>query len=190
MTYPVFANGDALPASDMNAIGLWLIETKNVTSTGILDFTNVFSSDYSGYRFFFNYTNVTSPGELRFNFRDSGGVITTSTYLHNWAGQGTSSGTPFFASYSYQTTAIAYNFICSNIVGGRVQGAFDIIDPQNASPCSFFGSWNSVQPFATITQANITGNGTHNASVARTGFRLTVSAGTVTGKFSLYGYRN
>jgi hypothetical protein len=190
MPVPDFSPGEVLTAAAMDSIGLWLIEKKDVVAAGIIDFTSVFSSDYSGYRLIFDYTNVTNPGDLRFQFRDSSGAIATTTYLHNWAGQGTSSGTPFFSAYSYQTVAITFNFICSNIVGGRVQGSMDIINPQNSAPCSFFGSWNSVQPFATITQANIVGNGTHNASVTRTGFRLFTSAGTATGKFALYGYRN
>jgi len=189
MPVPDFSPGEVLTAAAMDSIGLWLIEKKDVVAAGIMDFTSVFSSDYSGYRLIFDYTNVTAVGNLQFQFRDSSGVI-ASNYLWNWSGQFISSGTPSFASYSYQTTVLNPAFMCSCIVGGRVQGSFDMINPQNTDKCSIFGSWNSVQPFTTITQANITGNVTHNASVARTGFRLSTAAGTATGKFALYGYRN
>jgi hypothetical protein len=189
MPVPDFSSGEVLTAAAMDKVGLWLIETKDVVTAGTIDFTSVFSSNYSGYRLIFNYTNVTNAGNMQFQFRDSGGVI-ASNYLWNWSGQYIASGVNTFASYSYQTTVLNPAFMCSAIVGGRTMGTFDIINPENATPCSIFGSWNSVQPFTTITQANITGNVTHNASVTRTGFRLSTAAGTATGKFSLYGYRN
>lgn len=188
MPVPDFSPGEVLTAAAMDSIGLWLIEKKDVVSAGIIDFTNVFTSNYTGYRLVIDYTQVTTVGNLNFQFLDSGGVI-ASNYLWNWSGQYTTTG-PLFAGYSYQTTVTNPAFVCSCIVGGRVRGSFDIINPQNTANCSVFGSWNSVQPFTTITQANITGNVTHSASVARTGFRLSTQAGTATGKFALYGYRN
>lgn len=51
MTYPVFASGDVLNASDMNAVGLWLVKTQTVgtaqTSTTV---SSVFSSSYDNYK--------------------------------------------------------------------------------------------------------------------------------------------
>ena len=56
MTYPVFATGDQLPASDLNAIGLWLVKTQTV-GTGVtsVTVTGAFSSTYDNYKIV--YTN-------------------------------------------------------------------------------------------------------------------------------------
>jgi hypothetical protein len=190
MPVPDFSPGEVLTAAAMDSIGLWLIEKKDVVTAGTIDFTSVFSSDYSGYRLLMDYTHVTTAGELRFQFRDSGGVIATN-YFWNWSGQYNASGTPTFASYSYQSTAAqTSSFVSTATVGGRCFGSFDIINPQNTAPCALQGSWASPASTTTITYANIVGNAMHNASVSRTGLRLSATAGTVTGKFSLYGYRN
>lgn len=50
MAYPVFATGDVLNASDMNAVGLWLVKSQTVGSgvSGVT-VTNAFSADYDNY---------------------------------------------------------------------------------------------------------------------------------------------
>jgi hypothetical protein len=190
MPVPDFSPGEVLTAAAMDSIGLWLIETKTVTTAGVLDFTSVFTANYSGYRLIFDYTQVTTAGALNFQFRDSTGVISTSTYLNNHAGQYESSGVATFAGFNYQRTPLTSAFICNCAVGSRAQGAFDIINPMNSAPATAMGQWTAVSVSATLAQVQIQANIAHNASVARTGLRLSTGAGTVTGKFSLYGYRN
>ena len=51
MTYPVFATGDVLNASDMNAVGLWLVKTQTIGSgVGSVAVTGAFSADYDNYK--------------------------------------------------------------------------------------------------------------------------------------------
>ena len=190
MPVPDFSPGEVLTAAAMDSIGLWLIETKDVTTAGTIDFTSVFSSNYSGYRLNFEYTQVTTNGNINFQFRDSGGAIGTSTYLNNWSGQYTAGGVPTLAGYSYNTSAITAAFLCNCVVGSKTSGQLDFFNPTSATPTHAVGAWASIQASPTVAQVAVFGNITHNASVARTGIRLTTSAGTVTGKFSLYGYRN
>ena len=50
MTYPVFASGDVLNASDMNAVGMWLVKTQTIgTAVSSVQVTNAFSTNYRNY---------------------------------------------------------------------------------------------------------------------------------------------
>ena len=55
MTYPTFTNGQVLPASDLNAIGLWLVKSQTV-GTGVSSVTvsNAFSADFDNYRIIYS----------------------------------------------------------------------------------------------------------------------------------------
>lgn len=50
MAFPIFAAGDVLNASDMNAVGLWLVKTQVIgTTVATVAVTDVFSSTYENY---------------------------------------------------------------------------------------------------------------------------------------------
>lgn len=50
MTFPVFASGDVLNASDMNAVGWWLVKTQTIgTAVSSVVVTGAFSSSYDNY---------------------------------------------------------------------------------------------------------------------------------------------
>jgi len=58
MTYPVFASGDVLNASDMNGVGLWLVKSQTVgTGVASVTVTGAFSADYDNYKII--YTGFT-----------------------------------------------------------------------------------------------------------------------------------
>lgn len=190
MTYPSFSAGDVLTAADMNAVGLWKIETKDVTAVATIDFTSVFSTNYRGYLIEWNYTQNTSTGDLYLQFRDSGGVI-ASNYTWGYGGSYTSSGVGQFAQFSYQTTAATTCFIGSGATAtNKTSGRLELFNPQDSTIVFGAGQGVSLNYAATLTHVNIVGGITHNATATRTGFRLLTNAGTMTGKFSLYGIRN
>ena len=190
MGYPSFSTGEILTASDMNRVGLWRIETKDVTAVATMDFTGVFSTDYRAYLIEWNYTQNTSTGDLYMQFRDAGGVI-ASNYTWGWGGSFTSSGVSQFAGFSYQTTASTSCFIgTGSTATNKASGRLELWNPQDSGIVYGSGQGVSHNYAATLTQVNISGGMTHNATATRTGFRLLTNAGTVTGKFSLYGIRN
>ena len=50
MSYPVFASGDVLNASDMNGVGLWLVKTQVIgTAVSSVTVTSAFTTDYDQY---------------------------------------------------------------------------------------------------------------------------------------------
>jgi hypothetical protein len=74
MTYPVFASGDVLNASDMNGVGLWLVKSQAVGSgVSSVTVTGAFSADYDNYRI--TYTGGVGSGSAAISMR-LGGTVT------------------------------------------------------------------------------------------------------------------
>lgn len=189
-TPPDFSAGSVLTAAQLDKIGLWLIETKDVTAAATIDFTSVFSTDYRAYLIEWNYQQVTAQGDIYLQFRDAGGVI-ASNYTWGYGGSYTSSGTAVFGGFSYQTAASTSAFIGSGAtVGNLAAGRLELWNPQGSGLVYGAGQGQSINYGPTLTYVHIAGGINHNATATRTGFRLLTNAGTMTGKFSLYGYRN
>lgn len=189
-TPPDFSAGSVLTAAQLDKIGLWLIETKDVTAVATMDFTSVFSTDYRAYLIEWNYTQNTSTGDFYMQYRDASGVI-ASNYTWGFGGSFTSSGVSQFAGFSYQTTAATSCFIGSGATAtNKTSGRLELWNPQDSTIVYGGGQAVSSNYSATLTQVHLTGGIIHNATATRTGFRLLTNAGTMTGKFSLYGIRN
>ena len=190
MPVPDFSPGEVLTAAAMDQVGLWLIETKDVTTAGTIDFTNKFSSSYANYLLMWSYLQNTSDASLFLQFRDSGGVLSTG-YRHGYGGNYTSSGTPLFQGFSFQTTDTTSSFVgSSGSAGNRSSGYLQIMNPAASAICFANGQSATLSVSATLANTYLSGGIVHNVATARTGIRLFPAAGTVTGKFSLYGYRN
>jgi hypothetical protein len=190
MPVPDFAVGEVLTSAAMDSIGLWLIETKDVVTAGIVDFDDVFSTDYRGYKLMWDYQQNTSTGDLRMQYKNSSGAI-ANNYFFGWGGSYVSSGTPTWASFSLASTSQASAFVCPAATAtNRCAGWHELINPTDQNIAYGQGQGSSRSASATVTFANLMGGTHHNTSDVRTGVRLFPSAGTMTGKFTLYGYRN
>ena len=171
-TPPDFTTGQVLTAAQMSAVGLWLIETKDVTSTGILDFTDVFLGDYANYLLMWSYLQNTNDAALNLQFRDSGGVLNTA-YRFGFGGSFTSSGSPLFAGFSFQTTDTTSAFTGSTPTAGtRSSGYLQIMNPASSQICHGNGQATTLSVSATIANAYVQGGILHNTATARTGIRL------------------
>jgi len=190
MPVPDFSPGEVLTAAAMDSIGLWEIEVKDVVNAGTIDFTNVFSTNYTGYLLTWQYVQNTSQADLQFQFRDSGGAV-ASGYRWGYGGNYVSGGTPTFAGFSFQVTDATQCYIGSGAnVGARASGHLIMPSPTGSTICYGHGQAASINYTGTLTNVYLTGGIVHNTTTNRTGIRLFPGAGTVTGKFSLYGYRN
>lgn len=180
----------AVTAAQFATTGLRLIETRDVTAVATMDFISVFSTDYRGYLIEWNYTQNTSTGDLYMQFRDASGVI-ASNYLWGWGGAYVSGIGTNFAAFSYQTTVATSCFIGSGATAtNKTSGRLELWNPQDSGIVYGAGQAVSFNYSASLTQVHLSGGVIHNATATRTGFRLLTNAGTVTGKFSLYGFRN
>lgn len=180
MTFPVFASGDVLNASDMNAVGLWLVKTQTIGSAvSSVAVTGAFSSDYENYLITVSGGSATSGQGLGLQF----GSTTTGYYGFLVYGVYTSTavtGANFNNTTSFPDVGTCFtqglHMVC------------DVVAPNlaKATVCT----WNSARPATTGVQYS--GGGFIDNSTQYTGFTLTVGGGaTMTGgTIRVYGRRN
>lgn len=181
MTFPVFASGDVLNPSDMNAVGLWLVKTQTVGSAVTsVTVTGAFSADYDSY--VVNYSGgvgSSAAAGLRIAFN----IDTANNYYSN--GQYQTAGLA-------AVNAVAFGAVTGQITIGYVDtGDFScnmvINNPNKALNTTF---WNQFTALGSASRVGFIA-GWSIATGANTGFTLSPSAGTITGGIiRVYGYRN
>lgn len=179
MTYPVFATGDVLNASDMNAVGLWQAGSGSFSAAASFDVTG-FSADYSYYRLIFSAKRADSNStSVLYAQLVNGATVRNTAYY----------ASAFFTSY-LGTTGVGYtadnaaNFVIgfSTFTGSGVS-SFDIFGV-NSNYMSLTGTaWDYSNARQYLIGAQ------HDVSETNDKLRITPSAGTVTGSWRLYGYR-
>jgi hypothetical protein len=179
MTYPVFASGDVLNASDMNAVGLWLVKTQTIgTTVGSVTVSSAFSADYDAYRIVV-----------------AGGTGSTTDGVAVGMSGGPATGYYYGLVYAiYASTAVNANVNTNNganwqFVGGTTAGqaasfVFDLYNP-------FLTKYTTIHngSYAGGLTAG-TGNGYLASTSSFTGFVIAPQSGTLTGgTISVYGYK-
>ena len=178
MSYPVFANGDVLNASDMNGVGLWLVKTQTVGSgVASVTVTGAFSSDYDNYRIVYGGGTGSTAITLSLQL----GASTTGYYsVVNYAAYA-ALATPLSTGDSNQALWRYVGYADANYA----QMSFDLIAPNLARWTTF-----NAASWAATTVAG-TSSGIHQVATAYTAFTLGVNTGTLTGgTIRVYGYRN
>lgn len=177
MTYPVFASGDVLNASDMNAVGLWLVKSQTIGSAvSSVQVTGAFSSDYDNYLITVN-----------------GGVASTGVNLRLTLGA-TAAGYYYGglnATWAGTTGAVNGNNVAFWLAGYGTTGTLEL----NAT----IGSPNlaKISTMRTFYISPATGDsggfltGILNDTTQYTAFTITTNTGTMTGgTIRVYGYRS
>jgi hypothetical protein len=186
MTFPSFSVGEVLTASDMNAVGLWLLETKTVTaSAGPIQFDNKFTTNYDTYFLTGHWLQNTSTGIYRFQLQDvSNAAVTGSNYDCTVGGPFYSSGVSQFA------LAADHIFLGGSVAADYFSFAMWIQRPRDAVKTTGFNQFVADNYNATFANVFVQGGFVHTLATAYYGCRINISAGTVTGKVSLYGYKS
>jgi hypothetical protein len=180
MAFPTFSPGDVLNASDMNAVGMWLIKSQTIgTTVSSIAVTSVFSADYENYRIVV-----------------SGGVASGSAGLFVQLGSTTtgyySAGVETGASYAASSSAVSRIDQPSQPAGlastASLAGVLDVLNPFATKRTSFL--------LSPVGQSVTTGYAKYDAgflddATSYTDFTLIVgSAQTLTGgTIFVYGYR-
>ena len=183
MTYPSFNSGEVLTASDMNAVGLWLVKTQTVGSAQTtIEVTGAFSSNYDNYRITYTGGTASAAGGIRFRM-GTGASVSNANYYNSvnytlWASGGPTA-VQNNASLGYWQYAGA---IDSN---SNAFMSIDVFEPYAARSTRFFGAWLQVD------SGGNTG-GLHRVNTSYTGFTLTFDSGANVsgGTIRVYGYRN
>lgn len=180
MTYPTFTNGQVLPASDLNSIGLWLVALGSNSNTTSLVIDNCFSADYAHYRIVFTATGgAAGTADAFVQFR-VGSTPTATNYFYNTIFSSNTAG-PSRAYLGTQTSGQIGNFGVE-----RSTIICDVFNPQVAATTNWvtqWQGWGSTANFVGTTQGFQTSSNQH------TGFQITCSS-AFTGTARVYGYRN
>jgi len=182
MTYPSFTSGEVLTATDMNAVGLWLVKTQTVgTAVASVAVTDAFSSTYDNYRIIYTGGAASTSCTLSLQF-GIGGTMTTTNYY----------GTAAYANLGAAAWQLAINnpgSQCDNVGGGNTTSAYlmtDVLMPNLAEQTSISGPYvlSDFGRFGLHSFAQL-------STTQFTSFKITPSSGTITGgTIRVYGYRN
>jgi hypothetical protein len=177
MTYPIFASGDVLNASDMNGVGLWLIKQQTI-GNGVASVVvpDAFSSQYDNYKIIVNGGVGSATQAIRLQLTGSATGYYGANIVATYAA-GTVTGNPINNAASWSFAGVSTTD--QNLVD------CDILSPFLAKPTGISGGYMN----ASTTGNGGTINGYHASLFQATGFTLSV-AGTMTGGvIFVYGYR-
>ena len=176
MAFPTFASGDVLNASDMNAVGLWLVKTQTIgTTVASVTVTGAFSSSYDSYRILVSNVVSSTATDMKLTF----GSATTG----------------YYGSYrydNYQGTVAGFtrfNNAANTQIGGVWAFAgqacsFDVFNPFATARTNWVGQW-----YGNTYSGWYAGN--LDTATSYTSFTIAPVAGTLTGgTIRVYGYRN
>lgn len=180
MSFPVFASGDVLNASDMNAVGLWLVKTQTV-GTGVtsVTVTNAFSSNYDNYLIQYVGGTLSAASDMAFYF---GATPPANGYS---LGQNFVNYTTGVGGVSTVNNQPQWSFTG----GGDANGCFIQMNVYNPNTTRYkymtYQGWSA-------TNFMVQGSGVFVNTTAQTGFTfdptgaVTMTGGTI----RVYGYRN
>jgi hypothetical protein len=189
MTFPVFSAGEVLRAQDMNAVGMWHLNTTSFAAATQVDFTNVFTADYDSYRVEFHFWTATVTENHFFRLRDAGGVLAGTNYLSQRLEQTGASVSGITVGGGLSTTWFPTYIFQSSTAGAGVSGYMDIYQPQKADYTRATGAFSRSD--STSSSVSVQFGGFYNLTTVLTGFSLIRnSSATMTGKVSVYGIRN
>lgn len=186
MGYPSFNAGDILNASDMNAVGLWKIETKSVTTASEITFDGVFSSTYLNYLVTFAVSACTSTNVIGWQERSSGSNA-TSSYSYVGAGYYLSAGSGFQNILAGQNIANGAVGSFDGASGSQGHAVFEIHAPATSAYTSVTG--RSSMATGNTGMYFVEMGSQHFVSNVYDGFRLFVPSGNFTATATVYGYQ-
>lgn len=179
MTYPIFSNGQVLPASDLNAIGLWLVKSQTVgTGVSSVTVTGAFSADYDNYRIIYTDGSASSTSNVGLT------LGSTATGYYGFLSYGTAGGGTLYGANTNNGASWNYS--------GDTTSSGITVDVDLFNPYKTMRTQLSSRYMGTGTGAAFgTYQGLLNNSTSYTAFTLTPGNGTITGgTIRVYGYRN
>jgi hypothetical protein len=179
MSFPVFASGDVLNASDMNAVGLWLVKTQTIGS-GVtsVTVTGAFTTDYDNYLVTITGGVSSANGSMSFQMNNSTG----STY--SVAGEYGNFNVNAGVTYS---PAASTKWVDCILIGTSAYSANIYL----ASPFLSKPTFGTTDTQSQVSFYNF--NLLETSSTSNTGFTIAPVTGGVTltgGTIRVYGYRN
>jgi hypothetical protein len=175
--------GNAIDTTvDGLGVGLVHIKTTSFSAVSGQSFNEVFTADYQFYRIITEITSISTDLTLTFRFRVSNADNSQGVYTNNnlLVVNGVVSG-------SAATTNTSQTLGGLESTDPRIYYAIDIYNPFNvAKTLGFLERFTISQTAEQVYTKSAFG---HNDTVAFTGFSLLASTGNMTGKTSVFGYK-
>lgn len=184
MTFPSFNVGEVLTASDMNAVGLWLISTRTIPNGNNNFFVdNVFSANFNNYKIVISNVGSTAGGHsIKFQLNNSTG----NTY--NIGGVYGTFGSASVLGYGPPVTDSWTDILPLDLT--ETAGTIELYSPflNRRTLMSSFGVRSGA-----VSPAWYWFHGQDTSTNSSTGFRIFPIAGGsqfTGGTVRVYGYRN
>jgi hypothetical protein len=186
-TPPVFLDTEILYASSMNKIGMWKVASGSL-STATTNFQGCFTPDYRNYRIVINSMGASGAADFYIRLLQGASEVTGATGNNYWAYRGIDSAGAAGDSSAAANVAwyLGLTFSGATTVSG--QSIIDITTPQIAAK-----TMGTVQSANLITGAYMSRNGmcAFDTTAVFDGFAVkSLSAATLSGNVTIYGYRD
>lgn len=176
-TPPDFTVGQVLTAAQMNAVGLWLVNTYTISSASTLQtFTDAFSADFDSYRLVASGLECASVQGLRFRMGTTNTGYYYGEYLQNHSSSAVSGGSN---DSSWGVATITADPVTSFVM--------DLHYPQKSQITTYTAQGSDARTGGFWMRSF---SGFLNNTTAYTSFSLTAGANIEAGTVSVYGYRN
>jgi hypothetical protein len=176
MAYPTFNAGQVLTATEMNAVGLWLVKTQTVgNAVSSVTVTGAFSSDFDNYLITISNGVASTDANIQFRLGASATAYSGSLIYTTY--------TIAAANFAQDNNAAIFSFAGSGNTNGLNFNA-TVLAPNLAKYTTISSSY-----LGALSGGNY--NGIHKATTQHTAFTIIASAGTWTGgTIKVYGMRN
>lgn len=179
MSYPSFSAGEVLNASDMNAVGLWLVKSQTIgTGVSSVTVTGAFSANYDNYKIIVSGGTQSASNAMYIRLGGS-----TTGYYGNLIFSTVGSGVVSLATDNNSAQA---NWIGGGSSTSPTHASVELYGP-------FLAKWTKIRN-GQYQNANAYGtqNGEHQVNTSYTDFTVGFDSGTTMtgGTIRVYGFRN
>jgi hypothetical protein len=184
MPVPDFSPGEVLTAAAMDSIGLWKVASGPLSSSTTV-FESCFTDDFTNYRIVIDSPTLSASDTLFYRLYSGATPNTTANYSFAFRGLtiGGAASDSSFTAASAGITGFTQN-VLNNVVLGAV--SMDIYGPKLAQR-TFATHLAALYAGAFVGRS---GMSIHDVTTAFDGIGfMTLSATTMTGNVTIYGYR-
>ena len=157
-----------------------LVASTTFSAVSAVEIDSIFSTNYDVYRLFWFNTNSNTANETRAQFRTSAATNTNNNYVHQNTWFGTTS------NLVRNTVATSSCLVTQNVGASGWTWEMTIYNPYNNARNTTLAVTGTVYD-GTVYFA---GSGAFNTTTRFDGIRISTTAGTMTGQYYVYGYRN
>jgi hypothetical protein len=182
-TPPDFTTGAVLTAAQMNAVGMWLVDTETVTTASQAILDGCFTTDYTNYRIVITASGSTT-GEILMELRNAGANKTATEYVVTGLDRNAGALSTFGSNTKRANLYVSNVSASTNLTFATI----DIFRPKDTFRTGLL--WNTGFEWTSNDMFYRSGMGYFDVTDSCDGFRIYPNAGTFDATVRVYGYNN